>query len=174
MPRSTLAQCIALATAFTVVPIAAAPQSQPPRCDTAEHRQFDFWVGDWEVTTPDGKPAGRNTITRELNGCVLRERWRGAGGSNGESFNIWDRTRKAWHQTWVSDTGMLLLLDGAFTNGSMQMSGTSGPAGRQVANRITWTPAADGTVRQHWEVSSDGGKSWKTLFDGRYRRLTPR
>ncbi len=23
----------------------------PPRCDTPEFRQFDFWVGDWNVTS---------------------------------------------------------------------------------------------------------------------------
>jgi steroid delta-isomerase-like uncharacterized protein len=152
---------------------APSPSSPPPpRCDSAEHRQFDFWLGEWEVATPDGKPAGRNTITRELNGCVLRERWRGAGGMNGESFNIWDRQSKRWHQTWVSDTGMLLLLDGGVqSNGGMQMRAMSGPPDQRVTNRITWSPAADGGLRQQWEVSADGGRSWKTVFDGRYRRL---
>ena len=35
--------------------------------------------------------------------------------------------------------------------------------------RITWTPNADGSVRQHWETSTDDGKTWKTSFDGLYR-----
>ncbi len=143
---------------------------QRTTCDAPEHRQFDFWVGDWDVTTPDGKPAGRNSITRELNGCVIHEHWTGAGGMNGQSFNMWDRVKKQWHQTWVADNGNLLLLDGTFQNGSMQLTGSSGPAERLVSNRITWTPNADGTLRQHWEVSSDGGKTWKSAFDGRYRR----
>ena len=26
-------------------------------CSAPEHRQFDFWVGDWDVTTPTGKLA---------------------------------------------------------------------------------------------------------------------
>ncbi len=37
-------------------------------------------------------------------------------------------------------------------------------------DRITWTPNDDGTVRQHWQTSEDGGKTWKTEFDGRYER----
>lgn len=143
---------------------------QRTTCDAPEHRQFDFWVGDWDVTTPDGKPAGRNSITRELNGCVIHEHWTGAGGMNGQSFNMWDRVKQQWHQTWVADNGNLLLLDGTFQNGSMQLTGSSGPAERLVSNRITWTLNADGTLRQHWEVSSDGGKTWKSAFDGRYRR----
>ncbi len=42
--------------------------------------------------------------------------------------------------------------------------------GGEVLDRITWTPAEDGTVRQHWEQSSDGGVRWATVFDGRYVR----
>ncbi|MCZ6779898.1 MAG: hypothetical protein O7F16_13170 [Acidobacteria bacterium] len=34
--------------------------------------------------------------------------------------------------------------------------------------RITWADNSDGSVRQHWEISKDGGKSWETAFDGRY------
>ena len=39
-----------------------------------------------------------------------------------------------------------------------------------VQQRITWTPANDGSVRQVWELSSDAGKTWTVLFDGRYVR----
>jgi hypothetical protein len=142
----------------------------PPTCDAAEHRQFDFWLGEWEVSGPTGQPAGRNSITRELNGCVLHERWTGAGGMRGESFNTWDRTRQRWHQTWVSGTGNLLVIEGGLVNGAMIMSGdTTSPKG-VVRNRITWTPAPDGSVRQLWETSVDGGKTWQGAFDGRYRR----
>ena len=34
-------------------PPAAAPQAPP--CADAAHRQFDFWVGNWDVTGPKGK-----------------------------------------------------------------------------------------------------------------------
>ena len=125
---STITRSAAI-TAICLVPLASPAQStKPPTCDAPEHRQFDFWLGDWDVTTPDGKPAGRNAITRELNGCVLHERWAGAGGTKGESFNIWDRVSKQWHQTWVSDNGALLLLTGRFENGVMELTGTSGAA----------------------------------------------
>jgi hypothetical protein len=149
-----------------------ADDPRPPRCNTPEHRQFDFWVGEWDVTTPDGKLAGRNSITRELGDCVVHEHWQGAGGMRGESFNMWDRDSRRWHQTWVNSSGELLLLDGVFQDGSMRLTGDSGPPAKRITNRITWTPAADGSVRQLWEISEDGGKTWTTAFDGRYRRRT--
>ena len=37
-------------------------------------------------------------------------------------------------------------------------------------NEITWTRGADGTVRQLWRVTKDGGKTWTTAFDGKYVR----
>ena len=139
-------------------------------CSTAEHRQFDFWIGEWDVLTPDGRTAGRNSITREFGGCVLRERWRGAGGTEGASFNIYSPASQAWHQTWVDSTGLLLTLTGAFRDNAMRMTGPgSGPKGTSL-NRLTWTPLPDGQVRQMWETSADDGRSWKVVFEGLYRK----
>lgn len=171
---STRGALVLLAAILLGTPVLSAAQSAgPASCDTAEHRQFDFWIGEWDVTTPDGKTAGQNSITRELKGCVLHEHWSGAGGMNGQSFNIWDRVKKQWHQTWVADNGNVLLLDGSFQNGVMQLTGESGGSSSRTLNRITWSPSTDGVVRQLWEVSSDSGKTWKTAFDGRYRRSKP-
>ena len=138
-----------------------------PPCTAAEHRQFDFWRGSWKVTTPDGKAAGENTITRELNGCVLHEHWVGAGGNAGESFNIYDATTKKWHQTWVDGQGSLLVLDGAFADGKMVL--LSAPSSKPL-HRITWSQVGK-QVRQLWETSSDGGKTWAIAFDGLYTRI---
>ena len=143
----------------------------PPGCRAPEHRQFDFWIGDWEVANPAGKTVGRNRIEAILGGCALRETWTGAGGSNGTSYNAWDGQRRRWHQTWVDNGGLVLRLEGGFVDGRMVLSGeTLDSTGSAVLNRITWQETAPGRVRQHWEVSSDGGKAWRTVFDGRYRR----
>ena len=72
----------------------------PSRCTAPEYRQFDFWLGEWEVTSNE-TPAGTNSIVAIQGGCVLQENWQGAGpgGITGSSFNIYDRERQAWHQT---------------------------------------------------------------------------
>lgn len=146
---------------------AAAAQDKP--CSAPEHRQFDFWVGDWRVTTPDGKHAGDNRIEKILDGCALQESWRGAGGGRGFSYNAYDSHRKLWHQTWVDKHGNLLLLEGGLRDGRMVLSGAQG----KTLNRITWTPGANGTVNQRWETSADEGKTWQTVFDGTYAPATP-
>jgi hypothetical protein len=53
----------------------------------------------------------------------------------------------------------------------MVLSGeTLDSSGTVVQNRITWHETAPSAVRQLWEVSSDGGKTWGVVFDGRYRK----
>jgi hypothetical protein len=139
-------------------------------CDAIEHRQFDFWLGEWNVRTPDGKLAGVNSIKREYDGCVLHERYSTARGYSGESLNMYDAGRKVWHQTWVDTSGALLLLEGGLRAGSMVLEGQSSDANGQITkHRITWTPNPNGTVRQHWESTDADGK-WITAFDGTYSR----
>ncbi len=162
--------------AFTVLSVllglaAPAGAQQAPTCDAAEHRQFDFWVGEWEVFNPDGEKVGENTITTIQNECVLHESWRGAGGGTGESFNIYSRLHDAWHQTWVSGSGTLLLMDGGLNeDGAMVLSGENLSPRGAVLDRITWTPLDGQRVRQLWERSADGGETWSVVFNGLYVR----
>jgi hypothetical protein len=142
-------------------------------CNSGKYRQFDFWIGDWDVSS-NGDPAGTNSIHSIHNGCALQENWQGSGegGISGSSFNIYDKASDRWHQTWVDASGTLLELNGAFIEGQMVLSGErlSRDGSGMVLHRITWTPNEDGTVRQLWEVSKDGGGSWSILFDGLYAK----
>jgi hypothetical protein len=170
--RSGLRSSLVLA----LLPALAAAAPQPPHdqeaspCGSPAHRQFDFWVGDWDVFDARGKKAGTNVIEPILKGCALRESWAGVGGMHGTSLNIYDARDGQWHQTWVDNRGRLLELAGTFRQGSMVLEGAA-PAeepGRVVRHRITWSPLDGGRVRQLWEASSDDGTSWTVLFDGTY------
>jgi hypothetical protein len=148
----------------------AQPATPPARCSAPEQRQFDFWIGEWEVRTPDGKLAGTNRIEKALDGCTLEESWQGVSGTRGQSFNSWDAQRKRWHQTWVDNNGLVLQLDGGLRDGKMVLSGEQpDPEGGTALQRIPWTPLPDSGVQQTWDVSKDG-KSWETIFDGFYSR----
>ena len=88
----------------------------------------------------------------------------------GGSFNIYRSGTRQWHQSWVDSNGMLLVLDGEFKDGKMTLLGEGKRAGQLIQHRISWEPLPDGKVRQLWETSSDGGKTWSVVFDGRYER----
>ncbi len=144
--------------------------SQAVPCAAPENRQFDFWLGDWQVHAPDGSFAGMNRITLEYGGCVVHEHYTTGRGYSGESLSTYDAARKVWHQTWVDDSGLLLTLEGRWDGKNMVLEGTApGTDGALTKQRITWSPNADGSVRQLWE--SDGGKrAWVVVFDGRYTK----
>jgi hypothetical protein len=154
---------------------AAAQESGVPPCAAPEHRQFDFWLGEWEVRTEDGQLAGTNRITKDFRDCVLREEWAGAGGGRGESLNLYDAAAGRWHQTWVDGQGRLLLLQGGLdTRRRMVLTGDRpGPGGSTVLNEISWEPRDDGSVLQVWSVSEDAGATWRELFRGIYTRREP-
>ena len=147
-----------------------APAAAPPRqdCTAAEHRQFDFWIGEWDVVTA-GQTAGRNRITADLKGCVIVEQWTAKGGGRGSSLNFYDRATRSWHQAWIDEQGGALLLKGGLQEGRMVLQSEALPDTRGIptVQRITWSPDKDGP-RQHWESSADGGKTWTSVFDGRY------
>ena len=160
-----------LASGLTAAQSLAAPPAKP--CLSGEHHQFDFWVGNWDVFATSGKKVGENRIELIADGCALLEQWTGNGGVTGKSLNIYDPVDHRWHQTWVDNSGTLLMLAGGLADRSMVMSMT-GPSAtdptKTVQQRITWTPSDDGAVRQLWELSSDAGRTWTVLFDGRYVR----
>lgn len=148
----------------TLLAASFAAGAAPTPCADAAAHQFDFWIGDWAVYQNDGhaKLVGHNTIAR-VDDCALLEHWRGAAGSTGHSLNAYDAQHKVWRQFWVGNDGTVLRLEGALEGRAMVLKGSLGGA----AQRITWTPREDGSVRQHWEISSDGAQ-WKTQFDGIY------
>ncbi|MGH7561965.1 MAG: hypothetical protein ACRENB_13225 [Gemmatimonadales bacterium] len=161
----------ATATAGQAQQPAPAPAPPPPlpSCDSAAFRAFDFWIGEWGVTV-SGRPAGRNVITLEEKGCLIHEHWTGARGGTGQSFNFYDRQDGKWHQVWVSSTGAVLRLSGGREGDEMRLAGETTTAVGITRHRLTFTKNADGTVRQFWESSSDGGKTWAVAFDGLYRK----
>ena len=152
----------------------ASESDKPAPCAATVHHEFDFWIGAWSVTE-NGKPAGTNRIDRLLDGCALFENWVGVDGSRGHSLNFYDRGRDQWQQTWVDASPGVLNLTGHFSDGRMALSGKSNDpkTHKQRSDRITWTPNGDGTVRQLWDQSLDGGKNWKVVFDGIYTRTSP-
>lgn len=95
--------------------IAAGAGAQPApgaACQEAQYRQFDFWIGSWDVYGPAGKRVGESRIESFAGGCGVAEFWSATSGVSGRSLNMYAAGDKAWHQVWVDSSGSRLLLDG--------------------------------------------------------------
>lgn len=184
-----------LASFALLMPLLGPPQAPPPAapapkpfdCTAPEFRQFDFWIGEWDVVTnpatrpanapppqPGRKPA-TNIIHTAHNGCVIVENWDpGQGGATGQSFNIYDRVSKRWHQTWVDSGGALHQYWGEMKDGSMVLVGevplppAAAFQGRRTV-RVTFTPMGTDQVRQFSESLNIDG-TWAPNYDLIYTR----
>jgi hypothetical protein len=100
------------ATCFLLIatrtPLWSAPResktpSKQPSCAAPEYRQFDFWVGDWDVFEQNSRTKVAHVpVDRILDGCALLGNYEGQSGLHGQSLSAYDMSRNAWQQTWVS------------------------------------------------------------------------
>jgi hypothetical protein len=150
---------------------AASAAPRPPACtaDPERHR-FDFWLGEWDVTTPDGASVGSSVIQSVSRGCALLENWTSRNGGQGKSLNAYNPQIHQWQQFWIgADGGVSEYRSSRFDGPSLVfLLGDSTKSAS--AARLTFTPVDSATVRQHSETSSDGGKTWKTQYDFYYHR----
>ncbi len=149
--------------------VAGAERNANP-CGQAEHQQFNFWVGEWEVTS-GGKPVAQSSIQQIVGSCVIFENYSDGSGMVGKSFNFYDSTLKKWRQTWVDNGGNVSEFSGEYKDGAMRYEGESHRRdGQRILRRMTVSPASEDRVRQHSEFSLDGGQTWKTNYDFLYVR----
>jgi len=151
---------------------ASATYAQATGCSEPAHHEFDFWLGEWDVTdNSSGNFAGNNTIQNMEGGCMLLESWVGASGSTGTSVNYYNPIENQWRQLWISQGRYSIDITGGLVDGAMHLVGTIYPfAGAAARFRGTWTPNSDGSVRQFFEQYDETSESWGVWFDGRYER----
>ena len=124
---------------------------QHSACTAPEYRQFDFWLGNWDVFDVGGtKQVAHVKVTRLLDGCVVHEDYSEDNGYEGQSFSIYDASRGVWHQTWVTNRGRLLIVEGKRQGDAMVLSGWYvSDRGQKTMARGTWKPVSDGQ-RDKW------------------------
>lgn len=138
--------------------------------DDIQSRQFDFWVGRWNVFV-DGEKAAESKIELTLNGCLIIENYKNLkSGYAGKSINFYDVKKEKWVQVWTDIAGNVSRYTGQLKDRRMYFNGTNlSRDGEETMVRMEFTPNPDGSVRQLYEQSLNGGKTWKRLFDGMYR-----
>jgi hypothetical protein len=178
MPIATVTRSLIVAIAPMIALLGASrfgAQPRPPasqQCTTPQYRQFDFFLGDWDVYDVGASAVkARNRVTHMLGACALREVYERPDGYVGESFSTYDAVRGLWHQSWVTNHGELLLLDGGLKSDAMVLTAMEPiTSGSPSVLRGTWRRRPDGSLRETAERSKDGGKTWSVVFDIEFRR----
>lgn len=142
-------------------------------CDTVEAHEFDFWLGEWDVSWGDDG-RGTNTVTRILDGCVVLEEFDGAPSEafRGMSVSVYNPQQQVWQQTWVDNAGNYLDFVGGLLDGRMVLSRETVVEDRPIQQRMVWYNISDDELDWNWERSDDGGKTWEVLWHIHYRRRT--
>ena len=155
--------------AVTQMKVNAAPCKY--RDKNPEYRQFDFWVGEWDVYGQGGAKAGTSKIDLILGDCVVLENWTGGGGGEGKSFNKYSPEFKRWEQYWVDAQGSTTFFHGNLDGKNMvYYAETPQPDGSILKRRLTFFNLGADKVRQFSQQSKDDGKSWQTEYDLIYIR----
>ncbi len=147
-------------------------------CSAPAYRQFDFWIGEWDVFAKNGTKAGDSKITLILDSCIVLEEWTSASVNQGiryagKSFNTWNRTSKQWQQTWVDNVGGTTeYLEGKYDDQKIifQTNPFLFSKDTMAIRRLTFFNLSPDKVRQFGEISKDKGATWNAEFDLEYRR----
>ena len=155
----------------------SAQQPQRMPCTTNPvYRQFDFWIGEWDVYGLNGKKAGDSKIELILDSCIILENWKSTGGNySGKSFNTYNALTGQWQQTWVDNVGSSTeYLQGKFENNKIIFLTNSFLFSKDTMaiRKLTFYNSSTDKVRQHGEITKDNGNSWATEYDLEYRRKT--
>src|SRR6185369_3711093 len=99
-----------------------------PCLKNAQAREFDFWLGDWDVYNRGTTSlVGKSKIENASGGCMVLENWTAVGSQmhNGKSMNFVDPESGKWIQVWVGSSGinsqnMTRFYDGEYKDGAMR------------------------------------------------------
>ncbi len=141
-------------------------------CTAKEYRQFDFWLGDWDVYNATGKKVGENKIVLMQDSCALQESWT-SGIQTGTSYSYYNANDKTWSQVYIDNTGNILELKGKYKNERMILK--SKPAvnpksKKSTQNVITWFQDDSGFVHQKWDIVNSKDSVVAVAFDGIYKK----
>ncbi len=144
----------------------------PPPCTAAEASQFDFWLGNWDLTWNDTS-RGSNTVVKILGSCVLQENFHDPKVKySGLSWSMYSPQRKVWQQTWVDNAGAYIALTGGMKDGKMILSTEPKAMAdeKKMISRMVFSNITTDSFEWVWEASTDEGVTWVANWKILYKR----
>ena len=181
------AKISAVAAAAAVITIAAAPYRHhvsqrvpaPPTSPCAADSSFQrlaFWIGDWEVLDSTGAHYATQRVRPAVDQCAITAEWTGRVGDKGINISAYDVRSRDWKQVYISNQVpsplgvQLRKSDPSYDGPGIRFISLLEPsAGTLNRSRITIMPMAEHRAMQLFENSTDGGKTWTTLFKAEHR-----
>lgn len=168
-----------LITLLLLSTIAFSQTPQKP-CTDERAAQFDFWVGEWELTWPGGQAGtpddeigkGRNHISKTLGGCTVEESFSTKDSSYmGRSWSVFNPQTEVWQQTWVDNSGGYLLFTGKYQNEKMELRTAVREQGdKKIVSRMVFENITPSGFDWNWQRSTDDGENWTDIWNIRYSR----
>lgn len=140
-------------------------------CESPEFRQFDFWLGEWDLTWKDGG-RGTNIITAELGNCVIVENFTTLDTTPfvGRSLSTFSQETNQWRQTWVDNQGSYLDFIGGLVGDSMILSREARRNDSTFLQRMVFYHITPDSLDWSWERSDDQGTTWRPQWQIHYTR----
>jgi hypothetical protein len=147
-------------------------QMMVPPGDAPEAKQFDFWIGEWELVWDGGH--GKNVIRKILDGRVIEECFDGTPSIPlvGRSLTVHNAQYGRWDQTWVDNQGSYLMFMGEWDDVDQRMvlERDDLVGGQHIKQRMVWHNITPDALDWSWERSEDGGMSWQVEWAVHYQR----
>jgi hypothetical protein len=162
---------LSLITSFSF----AQTSNQKP-CSAPEASQFDFWIGDWNLTWSDSL-HGSNRVEKLFGNCTVHENFSDPRLNYlGQSWSVYNPTTKIWQQTWIDNMGGYIDLTGGMRGDSMVLTTAEknvpvkfSPSGKLISRMVFYNIKSD-SFDWSWEASTDSGESWKPNWKIHYLR----
>jgi hypothetical protein len=157
--------------------VALEQTTAPATCDTPQHHQLDFWVGDWQVfDAATNQLVAFERVEKHSEGCIVQENltfltnmYRRPGVKYrlaGIGVNRFDGEH--WLQMWADNQWGAIFLRGApDADGNMVFETVIPSRKRDV--KLVYENRPDGTVRILQYVAPAGSGKWVKYGDLIYR-----
>lgn len=140
--------------------------------ELSPERQFDFWLGLWDVSWgEDEDEGGTNRVELLFDGKMVQENFDAPLlNFRGMSLSVYDARGELWRQTWADNQGNYWTFTGRFQDGRMILFTEDIVDGQPVWLRMVFYNISADVIDWNWERSLDGGENWELRWHIHYRR----